>query len=118
METNFYNRIEGLNKLNTEAKIEKKKKQDQRLMDSLELRKEHGDPVTLNDIDRLDNLSDDQILAEASYWKEVNGGGNAIRFRHKVGDSFVKYTTNDFRMQVQNVVEDCIDSDYSRCYSN
>ena len=46
--------------------------------------------ITLNDIDRLDNLSDDQILAEASYWKKVNGGGNAIRFRHKVGDFFVK----------------------------
>ena len=83
----------------------KKKKQDKQLIDSLELCKKHGGPITPNDIHLLDKLTDEQVLAEASYWKKIHGGGSCIRFRHKVGNQFVKFTIDEMRQQIRDVVQ-------------
>ena len=105
MEKEFNDRLQGLNKLTIQAKIEKKRKEDIKLMEALDECKKHGGPVTLTDIDKLDHMTDDQVKAEASYYKKIMDGGSAIRFKHKVGNKFEVFTIEELRQQIRNVIQ-------------
>ena len=84
MEKEFRDRLESLNKLSVQVKVEKKNKEDRKLMKELDECKKHGGPVTLGDIDKLNELTGDDVKAEASYYKKIMGGGNAIRLRNYI----------------------------------
>ena len=64
-------------------------------MEALDECKKHGGPVTLSDIDKLNDLTDDDVKAEASYYKKIMGGGSDIRFDHKVGNKFEAFTIEE-----------------------
>ena len=100
MEKEFRDRLESLNKLSVQAKVEKKKKEDRKLMEALNECKKHGGPVTLGDIDKLNELTDDDVKAEASYYKKIMGGGSAILFKHEVGNKFEAFTIEELRQQI------------------
>ena len=38
-------------------------------------------------------------------FKKINAGGNNIRFRHKVGKKFVKFTIDQIRQQIRNAIK-------------
>ena len=76
MEKEFRDRLESLNKL---SNVEKKKKEDRKLMEALDECKKHGGPVTLGDIDKLNELTDNDAKAEASNDKKIMAGGSAIQ---------------------------------------
>ena len=113
LEKEFNNRIEGLNRLGIDAKIEKKKKQDRKISDCLDLCKKHGGPLTSSDEHRLDILRDDEVLAEAKYYKEVHN--SAVRFKRKIDEKFVKFTISELRQQLRDVIllsgEPIVDND-------
>ena len=48
MEAEFLRRVEGINKLCIEGKVQKKKKQDQQIVEALVICKKHGGPLTPN----------------------------------------------------------------------
>ena len=64
-------------------------------MQILEECKMHGGPLTVADIEKIDTLSDEQVVAEASYLKKTMAPN--IRFKRKVDNKFVKFTTEELR---------------------
>ena len=75
------------------------------MREALDECKQHGEPVTLGDIDKLNELTDDDAKAEASYYKKIMGGGSVIRFKHKVGNKFEAFTIEELRQQIRNVLQ-------------
>ena len=68
--------------------------------------KSHGGPLTVDDIELLDTMTDDQVKYEAAYLKQTYGQG--IRYKRKVGNKFVYFTTDELRSQIRDLIKpDC-----------
>ena len=105
MEDEFSRIIESCsgNVISSQNKKEGKKY----IMNRLEKCTHHGGTLAHADIEKFDELSDEQVLAEAKYLKKTTGPN--IRLRHKKGNQFIKYTIAEVKTQIRNVINpECI----------
>ena len=115
MENEFSQKLKSVEEMSSQAKIKKKMKINQDIMNRLDECKLYGGPLTHTDIERIDDLTDKQVLAEAKYLKKTTGPN--IRLRRKEGNKFINYTTEELKSQIRNVIkpecaiEDDIDID-------
>ena len=72
-------------------------------MEVLQRCKMHGGPLTIEDIERIDTLNDEQVNAEASYLKKTISPN--IRFKRKVGNKFINFTTEELRQQIKDAIK-------------
>lgn len=89
--------------LATENKKKNKLRQNEKLMTALEKCKLHGGPITLVDIQNLDNLTEIQVKSEVAYLKLTSGRN--IRYKRKVGNKFVNFTVDELRSQIRDVIK-------------
>ena len=71
MEKEFYEKVEAVSALAIEAKKKKKRNKQTKVMELLEECIKHGGPLTRSDINRLDDLSEEEVLNEAGYLKKT-----------------------------------------------
>ena len=102
LEKEFYSQIQAVEVISLAAKERKKENVKRRIAESLEKCKSHGGPLTLHDIGRLDQLSEDEVIAEAQYLKRTSAPN--IRLRMKQGHKFVKLSHDDMKRQVRDAV--------------
>ena len=67
--------------LATETKKKKKLRQNEKLMIALEKCKQHGGPITLIDIEKLNKLTEEQVKSEVAYQLTTGPG---IRYKRNV----------------------------------
>ena len=72
-------------------------------MAALENCKLHGGPITLVDIQNLDNLTEIQVKSEVAYLKLTSGPN--IRYKRKVRNKFVNFTVDELRSQIRDVIK-------------
>ena len=108
MEEELKNKMKALDEMVVEAKKVKKARNTARVMNALEKCKRHGGPVTIAGIDRLENMTDEQVKNEATFLKLTTGPN--IRYRRKVGEKLVNYSTEELRLQIREVIK----PDFSR----
>ena len=72
-------------------------------MDALEKCKLHGGPITSKNIEKLEKSDDKEIKEVASYYMKILGSG--IRFKHKVGNKFIPFSTEELRNQIRDILK-------------
>ena len=72
-------------------------------METLELCQEHKGPLVPDTIHRLDTLSDEQVMAEASYLKKTIAPN--LRYKYKFEGKFVKFSINQIKLQIKDVIQ-------------
>ena len=107
MEKDFMDQVKAVEVMAVKAKENAKRKKDEKVMEILEECKLHGGPLTLADIERIDVLDDDQVTAEASYLKKTMAPN--IRFKRKVDNKFIKFTTEELRQQIKDAIKPTFD---------
>ena len=60
------------------------------MMDALRSCKQHGEPVNVNDVEKMKSFIEKEIIAEAVFLKRTNASN--IRPKYKVGSMLVKLT--------------------------
>ena len=103
METEFLKKINAVTEVAMEAKKETKASKQKKTIKNLELCKAHRGPLTANDIQRLNDLTYEQIMLEVGYLKK-NVAPN-IRFKRKDGKKFVKFSIEEIKQQIRDVIE-------------
>ena len=68
LENDFAKKLKAVEEISSQVKTHKKINQD--IMKRLEQCKNHGGPLTHLDIDKIDTLSQEEVLAEAKYLKK------------------------------------------------
>ena len=71
LEKEFYEKVSAVSDEAMEAKRKKKEKKVTKTLDNLEECKKHNGPLTSKDIDRINELTDEQVLLEAKYLKKT-----------------------------------------------
>ena len=102
MEKEFYDRISVVAKLSIKANEEHYRRTVQKVRQSLEKCKLHGGPLTTLDIDKLDNLEREEVLAEAGYLKHTIAPN--ICLKRKEGNQFIKFSAGELRDQICDAV--------------
>ena len=102
MEEEFRKKIDAVSDLATEARKTKKQNSQKKMMAALELCKEHQGPLTSTDIHRLDELTDQQIMTEASYLKKTIAPN--LRYKRKEGNKMVNFTLDEIKRQIRDFI--------------
>ena len=97
LEKEFYSNVNAVSDEAMEAKRRTKENKTMKTIKNLEDCKDHGGPLTAKDIDRIDKLTNEQIMLEAKYLKK-NVAPN-IRFKRKDGKKFVHFTIQEIKQQ-------------------
>ena len=103
MKNEFMNKVKNAEKLAGSEKIKKKQKKNEKTLKLLQVIKTHGGPVTCNDLDNLEKLTDKQVLDEVRYLRHTIAPN--IREKRKVENKFVKYTKAELITQIKNVLK-------------
>ena len=86
-----------------QAKISKKAKKNEKCLKLLEEVKDHGGPITPNDIHKLDLLTDSEILTEVRYLRQTVAPN--IREKRKVDRKFLKFSKSELIQQIKSVLK-------------
>ena len=62
----------------------------------------HGGPVSANDVDKLDKLSEAEVLAEVRYLRQTLAPN--IREKRKIENKFIKFTKLELIQQIRSVL--------------
>ena len=65
--------------------------------------KEHGGPVSPNELHKLDNLTESEVLQEVIFFRQTIAPN--IREKRKVENKFVKYTKSELIQQIKSVLK-------------
>ena len=103
MEKEFTEQVKAVELMAVKAKENAKRKKAENVIRILEECKKHGGPLTVSDINKLDNLSDKQVETEAAYLKKTIAPN--IRFKRKVDKKFVKFSTEELKQQIRDVIK-------------
>ena len=103
LEVEFNNRLKAVHKVEFEEKVKKKKRIDTKLMENLETCKKHGGPLTMHDLERVQSLDYNQLVAEVGYLKKTIAP--QLRFKRRVENKFVNYTADQLRQQIIDVLK-------------
>lgn len=103
MEAEFQQRIHHVQQLAFEEKARMKERMNGKLMENLEACKAHGGPITKNDLHKLDSLTYEELSLEVGYLKKTIAP--KLRFRRKVDNKFVKYSAEQLRQQLRDVIK-------------
>ena len=60
-------------------------------------------PLTSKDIDRIDELTDEQVLLEAKYLKKTISPN--LRLKYKEGKKFINFTIDEIKRQIRDVIQ-------------
>ena len=63
----------------------------------------HGGPISCSDLDKLDSLSEGELLSEVRYLRQTVAPN--IREKRKVGNKFEKFSIEELKSQVSNVLK-------------
>ena len=102
MEQDLCEKIDAVSELAIEAKKKEKLKKNQQQYQFLERCKLHGGPLTAIDLDRLNSLSDDQVMAEAGYLKKSIAPN--LRYKRLVGKHYVHFTIDEIKSQIRDTI--------------
>ena len=103
MEKEFLVRVNAVSEAAIESRRQKKQKKLKKVIENLELCKIHGGPLTAKDIDRLDDLTAEEVLVEAKYLKKTVASN--IRLKRKVDRNFVNFTNEEIKQQIREVIK-------------
>ena len=104
MEGEFREELESLQKLPYEEKMVKKQELKRKVeLDCLGKCKEHGGPITLNEVGKLDSMTYDQVLLEVKFLKKTNAP--QLRIKRKIDRKFVNYTKDQLVQQIKDVLK-------------
>ena len=103
MQKEFINKVKAAEALSNQEKIRKKSKKNAKFLKLLEELKEHGGPITPNDLDVLDTLTDLEILSEVRYLRQTVAPN--IREKRKVNKKFVKFSRVEMIDQIKGVLK-------------
>ena len=103
MKREFIDKVKSAESLANKEKIRKKQLKNEKCLKQLELVKMHGGPVTPNEVDKLETLTEEEILREVRYLRQTVAPN--IREKRKVGNKFVKFSREELVGQVLNVLK-------------
>ena len=103
MQQDFLNKVKAAESLARQAKISKKAKKNEKCLKLLEEVKDHGGPITPNDIHKLDLLTDSEILTEVRYLRQTVAPN--IREKRKVDRKFLKFSKSELIQQIKSVLK-------------
>ena len=90
-----------------------KSKKVARTLKILEKLKKHGGPITADSIDLLDNLSEDQLVAEVTYLKLTIAPDLKLKKRVRNNETnkfqMIKIPVHQLRQSIQGVVKPLLD---------
>ena len=102
MQLEFLNKVKAAESLANQEKVKKKAKKNEKCLQLLEVVKIHGGPITPNDLDRLENLTDKQILNEVKYLRQTVAPN--IREKRKVEKKCIKFSKEELIHQIKNAL--------------
>ena len=91
-------------KLSLRAKAEAKQKKLRRSLKLLEMVKMHGGPVTEADLDKIDALTDKQLLAEIAYLR-VTVAPDIRQKRKLPSGKFETFKNAELKSQIRNAIK-------------
>ena len=103
MQKEFMDKVRSSGALATQEKIRKKSRKNEKCMKLLEELKQHGGPITPNELDKLENLPYQEILNEVRYLRQTIAPN--IREKRKVDKKFVKYSRQELIDQIKGVLK-------------
>ena len=115
----FLTKVEGMKQMALEEKKKKKVKKNERALKLLQECKAHGGPITVDDISKLEELNESQLLSEVRYLR-VTVSPN-IREKRKTADGkFQIFTKEELKNQIKNTIQpiDDTSSDLSTLLSD
>ena len=83
-------------------KIRKKQKKNEKCLLMLEQVKLHGGPIGMNELDKLEKMTEKELLSEVRYLRQTLAPN--IREKRKVGTKFVKFSIEELKNQILNVL--------------
>ena len=102
MQKEFLDKVKSAEALANQEKIRKKLKKNEKCLKLLDEVKQHGGPVSPNDLHKLDDLSEAEVLKEVRYLRMTIAPN--IREKRKVENKFVKYTKSELIEQIKSVL--------------
>ena len=103
MQSDFLDKVKASEALANQEKIKKKLRKNEKCLKLLEEVKEHGGPVSPNDLHKLENLAEFEVLKEVRYLRHTIAPN--IRKKRKVEKKFVKYTKAELIQQIKSVLK-------------
>ena len=103
MRKEFMAKVKAAESLSSNEKIKKKQKKNEKCLKLLEVVKIHGGPITPNEVDKLNDMTDVQLLDEIRYLRQTVAPN--IREKRKVGTKFVKFNRTELIGQIVNVLK-------------
>lgn len=85
-------------------------------MELLKKYKKHGVPLTLSDISRLDTLSEKEVITGANYLQKATALN--LRLKRKQGRNFVKFTIQEIKQQISDVINQSAEEGYLKLVLN
>ena len=109
LERNFLETIKLSKKLVLAKKEELKRKKNLRLLQTVDICKQHGGPLTISSLELLESLSDKELLSEIVYLRLTIAPN--IRQQRRVKDStsgkfrVEKFTPEELRTSIRNAIQ-------------
>ena len=98
----FLKKVEGMKEMAAESRKAKKMKKNERTLMLLDGCKDHGGPVTMKNVSKLDELSEKQLIMEVCYLRSTIAPN--IRQKRKENGKFINFTKNELISQIKNVI--------------
>ena len=103
MQKQFLDKVKASEAVANQEKINKKIKKTEKCLKLLEQIKGHGGPITPNDLNKLENLTESEILNEVRYLRQTVAPN--IREKRKVDKKFIKYSKEELIQQITSVLK-------------
>ena len=103
MQKQFLDKVKASESLANQERIRKKSRKNAKCLELLEVVKKHGGPITPNDLNKLEDLTETEILKEVRYLRQTVAPN--IREKRKVDKKFVKFTMEELIQQIKNVLK-------------
>ena len=100
----YLEKVQVAERLSLKAKAEAKQKKLRRSMKLLDVVKSHGGPVSEEDLDKIDTMTDKQLLAEIAYLR-VTIAPNIKQKRKLASGKFQTFKHDELKSQIRNVVK-------------
>ena len=100
----FLKKVEGTKAMAAESRKIKKMKKNERSLKLLEDCKKHGGPVRLNNISKLDELSEKELVLEVSYLRTTIAPNIRQKRKDKESGKFINFTKSELISQIRNVI--------------
>ena len=102
MEKEFRGKLEALKLVSYEEKKVKKMKLSAAFQEALSNCKKHGGPITMTEVDRIKDLTYEQVLLEVKFLKKSTAP--ELRIKRKVDGKMVNFTRDELAQQMKDVL--------------